>query len=188
MFRLEMGKRSALGIEAEKAINQGNLVEDSLVDKMLETRLAEPDCQRGFLLDGYPRTVAQAIFLSRLLADSGRGEPLVVHIDVPSPLPIQRISARRSCSQCGRIYNLLNSPPASESVCDVDGAQLKQRDDDRGEVISQRLVAYETWTRPVVEHYVDSAYFRIDGNQSLDAVFANICERLTSFQNQWQTR
>lgn len=188
MFRLEIEKKTALGMEAEKVINQGRLVDDLLVQKMLETRLSDPDCRRGFLLDGYPRTVAQAMFLSQFLAKAGRPEPVVLHIDVPVELLIQRMSARRSCSHCGRIYNLFNSPPSKEGICDDDGSALIHREDDRGEVIRERLEAYETWTRPVVEHYAGGSYYRINGNRPPAEVFATIVESVNRHQAQFQLK
>lgn len=176
MFRLEIENKTTLGMEAEKVINQGKLVDDLLVQKMLETRLSDPDCRQGFLLDGYPRTVAQAKFLSQFLARTGRPEPLVLHMDVPGDLLIQRMSARRSCSQCGRIYNVLNSPPNTAGVCDDDGATLLHREDDRGAVIGERLEAYQTWTRPVVEYYTGGSYYKINGNRPQAEVFASIVD------------
>ena len=176
MFRLEMGKKTELGIEAEKVINRGCLVDDLLVERMLATRLLAADCARGFLLDGYPRTVPQAVFLWQLLSNAGHGEPLVLHIDVPATLLIKRMSSRRNCPTCGRIYNLMNSPPRSAGCCDDDGTALVHRKDDRGEVIRQRLEAYETWTRPVLGHYAGGAYFKIEGNRPPAEVFASIVE------------
>ena len=186
LFRLEIGKKTKLGMEAEKVINQGLLVEDLLVQKMLQTRLTEPDCSRGFLLDGYPRTVVQAIYLSELLAKAGRPEPLVLHIDVPAELLIARMSSRRGCSLCGRIYNLLNTPPRAVGVCDDDGSALLHREDDRGEVIRQRLEAYETWTRPVVEHYANGSYYKVDGNRPPSEVFVSIAEGVNRHRTQLQ--
>ncbi len=188
MFRLEIEKKTELGLEAEKVISQGRLVDDLLVQKMLETRLSDPDCRLGFLLDGYPRTVAQAVFLSQFLAKTGRPEPLVLHIDVPADLLIQRMSARRSCPLCGRIYNLLNSAPSKADLCDDDGSMLLHREDDRGEVIRERLEAYETWTRPVVEHYAGGSYYKINGNRAPAEVFASIVESVNIHRVQLQTK
>ena len=188
LFRMEIEKKTGLGMEAQKVINQGKLVDDLLVQKMLETRLSDPDCRQGFLLDGYPRTVAQAVFLAQLLAKAGIPAPLVLHIDVPAELLIQRMSARRSCSLCGRIYNLLNSPPSKIGFCDDDGATLLHREDDRGEVIRERLEAYETWTRPVVEYYAGGAYYKINGNRSPAEVFASVVESVNNHRVQLQTK
>ena len=174
MFRHEIERNTPLGVEAAKVIHQGHLVIDELVQKMLAVRLASADCARGFLLDGYPRTVPQAEYLSRLLSNLGWPEPLVLHLEVPFELLIERMSARRGCKACGRIYNLLHTPPRHADLCDDDGAALGHREDDRGEAIRQRLEAYRQWTRPVVEYYASGNYHRIDGNLPQGDVFTTI--------------
>lgn len=174
MLRHEIEEKTALGLEAEKVINKGQLVDDGLVGKMLMARLATPECAKGYLLDGYPRTVSQAKFLSQFLASTGRPEPLVLHLEVPSSLLIERMSARWSCPRCGHIYNVLNSPPRALGICDDEGDSLTQREDDRPEAIRERLDAYQEWTEPVVEYYAKAAYCKIDGNHPPNAVFAAI--------------
>ena len=182
MFRYEIEKGTPLGVEAAKVINKGQLVDDGLVGKMLMARLSTPECASGYLLDGYPRTVSQAKFLSEFLAKTGRPEPLVLHIEVPADLLIRRMSARRSCPSCGRIYNLVNSPPKIDGLCDDDQEMLTQREDDRQGVIKERLDAYQEWTEPVVEYYEKAAYFKIDGNRSPQEVFTTIENCVQKYQ------
>ena len=180
MLRAEITAKSPLGIKAQNVISRGQLVDDGLVGKMLMTRLNSSECLNGFLLDGYPRTVAQAKSLSEFLSETGRPEPRVIHLDVPALLLVRRMSARRSCPHCGRIYNLLNSPPASKGLCDGDGHLLIQREDDRDSVIEQRLVEYEKWTRPVLAYYENGNYAKIDGNHPPHEVFAQIEEAVSA--------
>ena len=174
MLRAEIASKSPLGIEAQKVIGKGQLVHDGLVGEMLMARLTLPECHKGFLLDGFPRTVAQAKSLSLFLNGTSHPEPLVIHLDVPATLLVRRMSARRSCPHCGLIYNLLNSPPLHKDRCDADSHHLIQREDDRDAVIEQRMVEYEKWTRPVLAYYEHGRYCKIDGNHPPPEVFAQI--------------
>ena len=180
MLRAEIAAKTPLGVQADKVISKGQLMDDLLVGRMLMIRLSTDECKGGFLLDGYPRTVAQAKSLSQFLTQSGREEPLVLHLDVPAPLLVRRMSARRSCPKCSRIYNLLNSPPANKGRCDDDGSALIQREDDRDSVIELRLKEYEQWTRPVLAYYEQGNYCKIDGNQPPTEVFAQIQQLVTT--------
>ena len=140
IFRAELKAGSPLGNAAKEIMASGGLVGDDIVNAMVSGRLRQPDCRHGFLLDGYPRTIAQAEFLDGLLKELGYPEPTVVYLEVPDSVLIARLTSRRQCPACGRIYNLLSQPPLREGVCDVDGAALIQRDDDKEEVIRARLV------------------------------------------------
>ena len=124
----------------------------------------------------------QRRLLSEFLTKTGRPEPLVLHIEVPADLLIRRMSARRSCPACGRIYNLVNSPPKLDGLCDDDQQTLTQREDDRQGVIKERLDAYQEWTEPVVEYYEKAAYFKIDGNRSPQEVFTTIEDCVKMYQ------
>jgi adenylate kinase len=145
---------------------------------MLAARIAKPDCRDGFLLDGYPRTVPQAQFLDNLLRTRGLPCPTVVHLDVPAEAVVSRLSARRQCPVCKRIYNLRSQPPRQENTCDDDGAALACRDDDKEEVIRRRLQAYEELTGPVLRYYSASACRRVDGTLSPPDVSRQIVEVL----------
>jgi adenylate kinase len=150
------------------------LVGDDIVNEMVAHRIAQKDCAGGFLLDGYPRTVAQARFFTRLLDERGLPEPAVIHLAVPDHVLVQRLTARRQCPTCKRIYNLLSQPPRQAGLCDQDDTALINREDDREEVIVQRLKAYQEQTGPVLSWYGPSAVHRVDADQPPQRVAAAI--------------
>ena len=181
MFRAELQAGTPLGLAARSIMAKGGLVGDDIVNGMVTSRLAQPDCRGGFLLDGYPRTVPQAEFLDKLLKEKGFPPATVVHLDVPAAVLIPRLTARRQCPKCKTIYNLLHHPPAHDGICDLDGAALIQREDDREEVVRERLKAYDTATGPVTGHYAASGhYHRIDGALPPAEVFREIESLLAS--------
>jgi adenylate kinase len=163
MFRAECKAGTQLGKQACSILARGELVDDDIVNRLLIQRIDQSDCRGGFLLDGYPRTVAQARFLSGILRERAMNSPVILHLDVPAEALVARLAARRQCPVCKRIYNLLSQPPRQAGICDDDGAQLTRRDDDHEEVIRQRLHAYEECTGPVIQHYDCSGYHRVDG-------------------------
>ena len=174
MFRAECAAGTELGRKASAILAAGGLVGDEIVNQMVAHRISREDCARGFLLDGYPRTVAQARFFNRLLADRGRPDPMVIHLAVPEEVLLTRLTARRQCPVCHRIYNLLSQPPYQQGRCDDDDAALITREDDQEAVIRRRLVAYEAQTGPVLSWYGSSVVRRIDADQSPDQVAAAI--------------
>jgi adenylate kinase len=173
LLRSEVAAKTDLGVEVQSVMASGAFVSDELVTKILLRRLKDPDSKKGFLLDGYPRTLKQALTLGRFFKKQGM-QPVVVHLDVPEELIVGRITSRRQCSKCGHIYNLISQPPAVEGKCDVDGAELTIRADDQDEVIRARLKAYHELTGPAIDHYKSKTYHRIDGSKSPDEVFAGI--------------
>jgi adenylate kinase len=180
LLRGEMKAGTELGRKAQDIMAAGGLVPDGLVNDMLVSRISRPDCKEGFLLDGYPRTVEQAIFLNRLLADRGMLSPIVFHLDVPAEVVVGRITARRQCPVCNRIYNTMYQPPKNEGVCDFDEGVLFTRKDDNEETVRERMRAYEALTNPVIEHYQAGNYHRVDGTQAPEEVFAQIAGVLQS--------
>ncbi len=178
MLRAQIEAGTELGRQARAIITSGTLVSDDLVNRMLADRIAEPDCEHGFLLDGYPRTVEQAEYLDRLFAERGLPEPIILHLEVPSAALIARMVSRRQCPKCGRTYNLLTDPPRSPGVCDDDGAALVTRSDDQIEIFKQRLYTYDEVTRPVLAHYYDRNYHQIAGDRSPKYIFEEISEIL----------
>ena len=166
MFRAECKAGTPLGKKASAIMAAGGLVGDEIVNEMLAERIAKPDCRDGFLLDGYPRTVAQAEFLANLLRTRGLPAPIIIHLDVPADALVERLSTRRQCPVCSRIYNMRSQPPRCDGVCDADGAALVRRDDDKEEVIRERLKAYQELTGPVIRHFASASYHRIDGSLS----------------------
>ena len=163
ILREEVHASTPLGKIVADLLARGELIGDSLVNDIIAARIARPDCARGFLLDGYPRTVAQAMYFSTLLQRNGLPEPLVLHLDVADDPLVERLSARRQCPVCHRIYNLLSQPPLVEGVCDVDGAPLITREDDTEPVIRRRLRAYRELSDPVLKWYGPAAVRRVDG-------------------------
>lgn len=153
LFRESVDRGTPLGLTAKAFMDRGELVSDDVVNEMVRRRLSEPDCENGFLLDGYPRTLAQAEALKNLLREKGRGAPVVVNLGVSYTVIVKRLGGRWICPVCRRTYNLVSQPPSNDSVCDDDGAALQQRPDDREEAIRERLSAYEAQTAPLIEYY-----------------------------------
>jgi adenylate kinase len=174
IFRAELKAGSPLGNAAKEIMASGGLVGDDIVNGMVSGRLRQPDCRGGFLLDGYPRTIPQAQFLDGLLGEIGYPEPTIVYLDVPDEVLVARLTSRRQCPSCGRIYNLLSQPPSREGVCDADGVALIQRDDDKESVIRARLKAYAEQTGPLIEFYSKRNFRRVDGNRPPEQIRKDI--------------
>jgi adenylate kinase len=171
MLRAEIQAGTELGNAARSIMASGGLVSDDLVNKMLARRVAQPDCQRGFLLDGYPRTLQQAEFFDALVKERGLPKPIILHLDVPMDALIGRLTSRRQCPKCGRIYNLLHQPPKKAGVCDDDGTPMVTRKDDQEDVVRDRLRTYDELTRPVLAYYQDRNYYQIRGDRSPSYIF-----------------
>jgi len=184
MLRAEIQAGTDLGESAKSVMASGGLVGDDLVNKMLAKRVAQPDSKTGFLLDGYPRTVAQAEFLDTLLAGLKLPKPIILHLDVPADAIAGRLTSRRQCPKCGRIYNLLQQPPQKPGVCDVDGTTLVTRKDDQEDTVRERIRTYDEITRPVLAHYQDQNYYQIRGDRSPSYIF----EEITGILDPWVRR
>jgi len=163
MLRTECRNETVLGLAAGSILAHGGLVDDELVNAMVVNRLTQPDCGSGFILDGYPRTTPQAVFLTEFLRERALPSPTVIHLDVPMPVLVSRLSSRRHCPACGRIYNLLFQPPKHEGTCDADGETLLHRNDDAEDVVRERLEAYHRLCGPLIKYYTGPNYHRIDG-------------------------
>jgi adenylate kinase len=174
MLREEIKAGSALGNAAKSIMASGGLVGDDLVNKMLAQRVSAPDSAHGFLLDGYPRTVEQAEYLDGLLAERRFSSPIVLHLDVPMDALVGRLTSRRQCPKCKRIYNLLHQPPKVAGICDDDGTALATRKDDTEDVVSERIRTYDEVTRPVLAYYQDRNYHQIRGDRSPGYIFEEI--------------
>ncbi len=153
ILRANVAEGTELGREAKSFMDAGNLVPDQVVINMVRERLAEPDAEDGFLLDGFPRTVPQAQELDKVLADLGTGLDLVLELVVEEEEVIRRLSGRRTCRGCGKIWHVEFDPPARDGVCDRCGGELFQRDDDKSETIAKRLQVYSRDTQPLVAYY-----------------------------------
>jgi len=143
-----------LGKQVENAMSSGNLVSDELIMGIMEARLQEDDCKKGFLLDGFPRTIPQAEALEVLLNKIGEKLDAVLELEIPREVIIDRLTTRRTCAQCGEIYNVKSKPPKVEGICDICGSsEIVQRDDETVEAINNRLQVYEEQTAPLSEFY-----------------------------------
>jgi adenylate kinase len=169
LLREAVQKKTPLGLEAAGQLGKGGLVDDALVLKLLVERLAAPDCRAGYVLDGYPRNLAQAADLERL--DGGRPEVAFL-IETREDVVVSRLTSRRICPSCEAIYNVVTKKPAREGICDLCGTALVQRADDRADVIRERMKTYHEKTEPLIAYYEGRGILhRVDGNGTLDEVF-----------------
>lgn len=166
MLRAECRAGTALGNAACAVLAQGSLLDDATMNTIVGNRVQQADCAAGFILDGYPRTVAQARSLTDFLEDRGLPEPVIVHLDVSDESLVERLSARRYCPTCGRTYHLAAQPPRRHGRCDFDGERLLQRSDDSGGVVIERLKAYHKLTEPLIEYYQGPRFHSVDGDCS----------------------
>jgi len=155
ILRAAVAAGTVLGKQAEAAMKAGNLVTDELIMGIMEERLQQEDCQKGYLLDGFPRTIPQAEALRALLAKLGEKLNCALELDIPREVIIDRLTTRRTCTNCGEIYNVKSKPPTVEGVCDVCGSEIVQRDDETEEAIENRLQVYNEQTAPLVGFYRD---------------------------------
>jgi adenylate kinase len=176
LLRANVAQGTELGRTAKEIMGRGELVPDSLVNEMVAVRLTQPDTANGYILDGFPRTLVQAAWLDERLAARAVGLPVVaVSIQVDYNQLLRRITGRRNCPVCQRIYNIYSHPPQREGFCDVDGTALVQRADDTEPVFKERMRAYESLTAPVVEHYRDLGRFaEVDGDRPIETIAAGI--------------
>lgn len=183
ILREHRDRGTALGKQADAIMAKGELVSDKIVCGMVEARLGQPDCDRGFILDGFPRTLEQAQWLDGMLEQkefAGRKvAPVVVDFQVGYNQLLQRLTGRRTCPTCGRIYNVYSQPPRVPDTCDVDGAKLFTRKDDTEEAISVRLKAYDQQTKPLADYYRTKGRLHvISAEQPLEQVTAQTMAEL----------
>jgi adenylate kinase len=180
MLRERVAQGTELGVSVAAEMHAGVLVSDAVVNELAVNRLSQPDAADGFILDGYPRTTPQAKFLSNWLDERGVSE-VVIHLAVDYNSIIARLTGRRQCPRCGTLYNIVSRPPKCDGVCDLDGEKLVIRDDDREEVIRERLSAYERQTRPVLEFYRAAGRRLLEVDASShppQVVFEKICQAI----------
>ena len=170
IFRENLKNDTPLGLEAKGYMERGELVPDDLTIAMVKDRLAKPDCQKGALLDGFPRTPAQAAALAATLAEWGKTVDLVPYISVPEQELIERLSGRWT-SQNGRVYHVKYNPPKVAGRCDVDGSPLFQREDDKPETVKNRIKVYLEQTTPLIDYYKEQGLLvEVDGTKSIEEV------------------
>lgn len=178
LLRSTAASGTELGRQVKEIMEKGQLVTDELVNEMVSVRLTQPDCARGFILDGFPRTLAQADWLDAHLAEQtgAAGLPVVaVRIQVDYTQLLRRITGRMNCPVCGTIYNLYLNPPKVTGICDLEGAPLQQRSDDTEDCFAGRMETYEKLTAPVIEHYRGlGRFFEVNGDQPVAEVATSI--------------
>jgi adenylate kinase len=176
ILRKAVAEQSLLGKQAAEFINHGALVPDSLMVKLVGERLKEKDCENGFILDGFPRTIQQAQSLEEILAQLGLALTGVLSVQVPNDVIVDRLAGRRTCKDCGALYHRQFDPPQTEGICGRCGGDLLQRNDDRESTVTARLHVYETQTAPLVNYYRDRGLLReIDGVGKVE----DIADRIT---------
>ena len=181
MLRANIHNNTNLGKDAQKLMNSGQLVPDSIILDMMKERLIDQDCDNGFILDGFPRTIPQAEGLDYLLKSMKEQLDHVIVMDVPDNLIITRLSNRRSCKKCGQVYNLIFEPPTIAGKCNNCGEDLFLRPDDNPAIIQQRLTVYHQQTKPVIKYYSDQGLTDvIDSKDTIDEIRSNILLNITS--------
>jgi len=179
ILRKAVAERTPLGREASEYINRGALVPDGVIVNLVAERLKEKDCEKGFILDGFPRTIPQATSLNAILNQRGIRLSAVLSVRVPHNVIIERLAGRRTCRNCGALSHVVFTPPKKEGVCDRCGGALYQRDDDREETIANRLKVYEDQTAPLVDYYRGQGLLReIDGVGDVDEIRGRIIQAL----------
>jgi len=181
ILRENINNNTTLGLKAKSYMSRGELVPDELLITIIKDRLSKKDCQNGFMLDGYPRTIPQADALQMILTESGEMIDAVLNISVDDEELIKRLSGRRMC-KCGASYHIIFNPPAQEDVCNVCKGKLYQREDDKPETIRNRLNVYKKQTQPLINYYVNKKILKtIDGSKDILQIFEEIKEVLDEY-------
>lgn len=184
MFRAAISNGTELGLQAKSFMDNGSLVPDEVTIGIVRERLSQPDCNQGFLLDGFPRTIEQAEALDAILADLGKSIEHVVNIEVAKEDLVKRLTGRRICKVCGSSYHLIFNPPKEEGKCDKDGGELYQRADDNPETVNNRLEVNIKQSQPLLDFYAaKNVLTNINGDQEIGKVFADVDALLQSSRN-----
>lgn len=179
IFRANIKNGTELGKKAKTYMDQGMLVPDELVVDLVVDRLAQEDCKKGCVLDGFPRTIPQAESLDAALAEKNETIDYAIDVDVPDENIIHRMSGRRACVGCGATYHIVYAPTKAEGICDRCGEKLILRDDDKAETVKKRLEVYHTQTQPLIDYYTSKNVLKsVDGTKDMEEVFASIVEIL----------
>ncbi len=179
MFRAAVKNQTELGKRAQECMAAGKLVPDDVTIGIVKERLAQDDCKKGFILDGFPRTVEQAEALEKILKELDLALDCALNIDVPSAELVERAVGRRICKKCGATYNIKFKPPVKEGICDACGGELYQRADDSEATMKNRLAVYDEQTKPLIAFYKQNGLYKeVDGRQSMEAVYSDIIAAL----------
>ncbi|HEY59246.1 MAG TPA: adenylate kinase [Anaerolineae bacterium] len=180
LFRENLEKETDLGRLAKSYMDKGELVPDNVTIAMVRERLTKLDCQTGALLDGFPRTPAQAKALDKILAEKNESILCVPYIKVPEDLSVERLSGRWTCREAGHVYHEKYNPPKEKGICDIDGSPLYQRDDDKRRTVEQRIKVYSQQTAPLIDYYDKNGLLRtIDGTKEIDEITESILKEIT---------
>lgn len=172
IFRANIKNGTELGKKAKTYMDQGLLVPDELVVDLVVDRLKQDDCKRGYILDGFPRTIPQAESLDAALTEIGERMDHAINIEVPDDFIIARMAGRRACVQCGATYHIVNIPPKADGICDTCGGELILRDDDKAETVKKRLDVYHEQTQPLIDYYTTKGILvEVDGTMDMADVF-----------------
>jgi adenylate kinase len=179
LLRAAVAAGTPLGKEAKSYMDKGELVPDSVVLGMVQERLKQDDCKKGYILDGFPRNTAQAEALDKMLAALNMSLTGALSVDVPFEDLMKRLTGRRTCKACGQMYNVYFGPPKKEGTCDKCGGELFQRDDDKEATIKKRLEVYTAQTEPLIGYYKNKGIVKsVAGTGSIDEIFKKVCEAL----------
>lgn len=179
MFRLAIKEETALGMQAKQYMDEGQLVPDEITNGIVEERLAMEDCNDGFLLDGFPRTIPQAEALEEITKKLNKEIDYVIHVEVPVEKLVARLTGRRICPKCGATYHIEFNPPKQAGICDHDGETLIQRDDDSADTVQKRLQVNMEQTKPLLDFYEKRGKLvTINGDQAIEDVFKDIQSKL----------
>lgn len=175
MLREAVAKGTELGKKAKEYMDKGELVPDEIVIGIVKERLQQPDCEMGFILDGFPRTLAQAKALDEMLKELNKKIDGVINIAVPEEEVVKRIVNRRTCRNCGAVYHLIYNPPKEDNKCDKCGGELYQRDDDKEETVRERFRVYKQNTEPLIDYYrKKGVLYDVDGTKDINGVWEEI--------------
>lgn len=179
IFRQNIKQGTELGKKVQEYTNSGRLVPDELVVDLVVDRLNQDDCKNGYLLDGFPRTIAQAVSLDEYLKKNNQNLDIVINFEVSHDELMKRLTGRRVCKSCGASYHIVNVPPSVDGVCDKCGGVLEQRPDDSAETAEKRISVYNESTTPLIDYYESTGKLKnYDGEQPLDTVFKQICDSI----------
>ena len=179
LLRAAVAAGTPLGKEAKSYMDKGELVPDSVVLGMVEERLKQDDCKKGYILDGFPRNTKQAEALDSMLSSLNMALTAALSVDVPFDDLMKRLTGRRTCKACGQMYNIYFNPPKKEGVCDKCGGELFQRDDDKEDTIKKRLEVYNAQTAPLIDYYKKKNILKsVAGTGSIDDIFKRVCDVL----------
>ena len=175
IFRANIKNGTELGKKAKAYMDAGNLVPDELTVDLVIDRVAQPDCEKGYILDGFPRTIPQAEVFTEQLAKNGEKIDFAIDVEVPDENIINRMSGRRACAKCGGTFHIKYNPTKAPGICDLCGGELYIRNDDKPEIVQKRLVAYHEQTQPLIDYYRNEGILKtVDGTQDVDKVFEDI--------------